>query len=223
MREKLVLSLVPRIASIFMRLLYGSVRVRHLGLSNIAALNESGRNYMIAFWHCHILLMVFCRHRKPITVMISRHRDGEYIASTMERFGVAASRGSSSKGGGEALRQMVELSEQGWNIAITPDGPRGPARVAQPGVVLGASRSGVPIIPIAVISERKTRLRSWDRFEVPHPFSRVMFVYGEPIKIPSISREDEIESWRLKVETAMCRMSDESEQRFDELWKTADR
>jgi lysophospholipid acyltransferase (LPLAT)-like uncharacterized protein len=223
MKEKLLLYLVPRVASILMRALHGSARVRHLGLSNIVALNESGRTYMIAFWHCYILLMVFCRHRKPITVMISRHRDGEYIASTMERFGVAASRGSSSRGGGEALRQMVELSDKGWNIAITPDGPRGPARVAQPGVVVAASRSGVPIIPIAVISDRKTRLRSWDGFEVPHPFSRVMFVYGEPITIPPLSLDDEIETWRLKVETAMCRMSEEAEQRFDELWRSADR
>lgn len=223
MKDRLLAFLVPRLASILMRILHATLRVRHLNSRNMTEINDAGGRYLLAFWHCHILLMIFSRHRKPITVMISRHKDGEYIASTMRRFGVGASRGSSSKGGGEALDQMLDLCVRGWNIAITPDGPRGPARVAQVGVVLAARRSAVPIVPVAVIAERKKQLASWDRFEIPHPFSRVMYVYGEPIVVPADLPDSEIESWRVRVETQMRRMCDETEARFSELWPTADR
>lgn len=223
MSGRLSLFLVPRIASGFMRLLHASLRVRHLNQRNLTAMHEAGGKYLLAFWHCHILLMVFSRHHKPITVMISHHKDGEYIASTMRRFGVSATRGSSSRGGGNALKEMVDLAEQGWNIAITPDGPRGPARVAQPGVVIAARRSRVPIVPVAVISEKKRHLRSWDRFEIPHPFSRVMYVYGDPIHVPEALGESEVESWRQVVETAMRGMCDDAEARFGELWRQAER
>jgi lysophospholipid acyltransferase (LPLAT)-like uncharacterized protein len=118
---------------------------------------------------------------------------------------------------------MVELAEKGWNIAITPDGPRGPARVAQAGVVLAARRSGVPIVPVAVISERKKQLSSWDKFEIPRPFSRVMFVYGEPIHIPADTPDEMLEDWRIRVESEMRQMCDATEARFSELWNGADR
>jgi len=221
MKERLLHFLIPRVASLFIRLLHLSARVRHLNLSNITGLNEAGQQYLIAFWHCHLLLMVYSRHRKPITVMISQHKDGEYIAQTMRRFGVDSSRGSTTRGGTAALRDMVELSEKGWNIAITPDGPRGPARVAQAGVVLAARRTGVPVMPIAVISEKKWQLRSWDSFEIPHPFSRVLFVYGEPMVIPPGREEGGVEEWRQRVEQTMRSICDDTEARFDELWRQA--
>jgi lysophospholipid acyltransferase (LPLAT)-like uncharacterized protein len=206
-----------------MSALHATLRVRHLHVERIEELNRSGRNYMLAFWHCYLLLMVFCRHRKPIMVMISRHKDGEFIATTMERFGVLSARGSSSRGGGAALREMMEAAQRGENIAITPDGPRGPARIAQAGVVLGAQRAGVPIIPVALISEKKRHLRSWDKFEIPKPFSRAMFVYGETITVPESAGEDEVEHWRKVIEDAMNSLSDGAENDFDRLWRSAHR
>lgn len=222
MKEELTRFVASHSSSALMHLLHASVRVRHFNASNIMALNESNRRYMLAFWHCHLLLMVFARYDKPITVMISRHRDGEYIASTMRRFGVDAVRGSSSRGGITALKEMVGFSERGWNMAITPDGPRGPARVAQPGVVVAAWLADVPIIPVAVISAKKTQLRSWDRFEIPHPFTRVIYVYGDPITIPPGPDSEDLEPWRARVESALNALCDESESRFDEIWRMAD-
>lgn len=222
MKEKLSLFLVPRLAELFMKSLHATLRVRHLNPGNLTSRNDRGERYILAFWHCHILLMIFSRIQRPITVMISRHKDGEYIASTMKRFGVDASRGSSSRSGREALRELVQHATNGWNISITPDGPRGPARVAQPGVVIAAKRTGLPVVPVAVISERKKRLRSWDRFEIPLPFSRVIFVYGDPISIPPGEKDDVIEKWRLHVEERMRSMCDETDARFDESWLIAE-
>ncbi len=223
MKDRLLLFLVPRIASGFMRTLYATLRVRHLNPSNITTLNDAGKQYMFAFWHCHLLLLIFSKLKRPITVMISKHKDGELIARTIQRFGVDTSRGSSSRGGAAALKRMVDLAEEGFNIAITPDGPRGPARVAQPGVVLAAQRSGVPILPVALVAENKKQLRSWDRFEIPKPFSRVIHVYGEPITIPPDADEGELETLRKKVETVMRAICDETEANFEECWARAER
>ena len=93
--------------------------------------------------------------------------------------------------------------------------------MAQAGVVLGASRAGTPIIPVAVISERKKQLSSWDRFEIPKPFSRAMFVYGEPIEVPPGIEGDDLESWREKIGRAMNELSDDAERNFDALWRSA--
>ncbi|MBI2213700.1 MAG: lysophospholipid acyltransferase family protein [Acidobacteria bacterium] len=223
MNPKLQAFLIPRVASAFMRLLHSTVRVRHAYAGRIEEMNKSGRPYLLSFWHRYLLLMVFSRHRKPIIVMISRHKDGELIAKTMERFGVTAARGSSTRGGGAALREMVECAERGENIAITPDGPKGPALIAQTGVVLAAQRTGAPVLPVAVISDRKKVLRSWDGFEIPKPLSRVMFVYGEPIDVPRELDSEGVESWRLKIENAMRALTDDAQHDFDRVWRDAKR
>jgi hypothetical protein len=221
MSSKLKFFLIPRLASGLLRLIHASVRVRHVHAERVESFNRDGRNYLLAFWHRYLLLMVFARYRKPILPMISRHRDGEYIALTMERFGTLSVRGSSSRGGAAALREMVEVAQRGANIAITPDGPRGPALVAQPGVVLAAERTGCPVLPVAVISDRKKVLRSWDGFEIPKPLSRVMFVYGEPIDVPGELDAEGVETWRLAIENAMRQLTEDSEREFDALWRAA--
>lgn len=221
MNPKLKLFLIPRAASAFLRLLHFSLRVRHVHVERIDEPNRAGKSYLLAFWHRYLLLMVFARYRKPIFPLISQHKDGEYIARTMERFGSRSVRGSSSRGGGAALREMIDAaSRRGDNIAITPDGPRGPALVAQVGVVLAAQRAGCPVIPVALISERKKVLRSWDSFEIPKPLSRAMFVYGEPIHVPAELDTEGVETWRLRIETAMRDLTDSAERDFDALWRS---
>jgi lysophospholipid acyltransferase (LPLAT)-like uncharacterized protein len=223
MNPRLKAWLIPRVAAALIRTVHALVRVRHSGVERIEELNRSGRPYLLAFWHRYLLLMVFSKHRKPIIVMISKHKDGEYIATTMEQFGVSSARGSSSKGGGAALREMVECAARGENIAITPDGPRGPALVAQAGVVLAAQRTGCPVIPVAVISDRKKILRSWDGFEIPKPLGRAMFVYGSPISVPAELDAAEVETWRLTIENAMRALTDDSQRDFESLWRAGSR
>jgi lysophospholipid acyltransferase (LPLAT)-like uncharacterized protein len=150
----------------------------------VRAWEAAGERFILAFWHRHLLLMPYGYRGRRISVLISQSRDGELIARTVARFGIDASRGSSSRGGLAGMRALLRKAEAGYDLAFTPDGPRGPAGKVQPGVVLAAAATGLPIQPVAVAASRARRLRSWDRFLVPLPFSAVHFVYGEPLAVP---------------------------------------
>ena len=116
---------------------------------------------------------------------------------------------------------MIRLAREGWNLILTPDGPRGPRRVVQPGLIGAARITGHPIVPAAVVAEKKFVLGSWDGFEIPQPFSRVLFRYGPPIAIPPELTPAEIEAKRLQVEKAITRLSEEGEREFSRLWNEA--
>jgi lysophospholipid acyltransferase (LPLAT)-like uncharacterized protein len=127
------------------------------------------------------MLPLLLQHRgEGITVLISEHRDGELITQVAERLGLRAVRGSTTRGASRALLAMTRLLGEGAELAITPDGPRGPARTFAPGALIVAHRSGVPIIPIGVAASRAWRLKSWDTFLIPKPFAAISIVYGEP-------------------------------------------
>lgn len=147
---------MPRIASLFIRALHATLRIRHVNGEGIDRLNREGKHYVLAFWHSDILLMIRSKLALPVTAMISQHRDGELIARTMEHFGAFASRGSTTRGGSTALKEMIRIGASGSNLAITPDGPRGPRHVAQIGVVLAAQATGLPVMPVAFAAKKKS-------------------------------------------------------------------
>jgi lysophospholipid acyltransferase (LPLAT)-like uncharacterized protein len=171
------------LAAGFIRALRASVRLRHHGDAEMRGWEARGEHFVLAFWHRHLLLMPYAYRGRRISVLVSRSRDGELIARTVERFGIDASRGSSSRGGPTGLRALLRKAAAGYDLAFTPDGPRGPAGVVQPGVVLAAAASGLPVVPVAVAASRGWRLRSWDRFLVPLPLSVVHFVYGDAMRV----------------------------------------
>jgi lysophospholipid acyltransferase (LPLAT)-like uncharacterized protein len=142
-----------------------------------------GEPFILAFWHRHLLLMPYSYRGRRISVLVSQSRDGELIARTVARLGIDSTRGSSSRGGVSGMKTLLRKAAEGWDIAFTPDGPRGPLREVQPGVILAAAATGLPIQPVAVAASRAKLLRSWDRFLVPLPFSTVHFVYGEPFVV----------------------------------------
>jgi lysophospholipid acyltransferase (LPLAT)-like uncharacterized protein len=144
--------LAALLGATFIRMLYWTLNVRHTRSENI----ERTPQYIIAFWHCHLLMMVKCRFRTPISVLISQSKDGELIARTMAHFEVDAARGSSSRGGSAAMRELIRLARLGTNLVFTPDGPRGPARIASDGVIYAAQMTGLPIIPIAFAAKKKS-------------------------------------------------------------------
>jgi lysophospholipid acyltransferase (LPLAT)-like uncharacterized protein len=146
--------LIPGLAAVFIRGLRGTLRIRHSGSEGVERLRSVGRRYILAFWHAHLLMMVYARYPLPVVAMISSHRDGELIARTIEKFGASTARGSTTRGGGAALREMIR-NARGSTLAITPDGPKGPRHVAQRGVVQVAQATGKPIIPIAFIAQKK--------------------------------------------------------------------
>jgi lysophospholipid acyltransferase (LPLAT)-like uncharacterized protein len=161
---------------------------------------ERGEGFIGMFWHGRMLMLPFIYPGKRISILISSHRDGEIIANVMKRFGFELVRGSSSKGGTAALREMVSLLKNGSDIGITPDGPKGPAEVVKGGVAQVARISGKAVIPIAFSSSMYLRLKSWDRFLVPLPFSRLVFVVGEPLYF---NKGEDVEDFRIRVEKAL--------------------
>ena len=150
------MKIVSLIASLFIRVLHATLRIRHVNVENIVRTPQ----YILAFWHSHLLLMLHSRYRRPISVMISQSKDGEYIARVFDWYGVSSARGSTTRGGSSALRELIRDARAGRNIVFTPDGPKGPALVAQPGVVSAAQATGLPIVPIAFAAKKKS---CWDR------------------------------------------------------------
>ncbi|HEX6861898.1 MAG TPA: lysophospholipid acyltransferase family protein [Thermoanaerobaculia bacterium] len=146
-------------------------------------MEQGNERFILAFWHRHLLLMPYSYRGKGISVLVSQSKDGELIARTVARLGIDSSRGSSSRGGVAGMRTLLRKAGEGWDIAFTPDGPRGPASEVQPGVILAAAATGFPIQPVALAATKAKRLNSWDRFLIPLPFSCVHFVYGEPLAV----------------------------------------
>ncbi len=144
--------MLPFLGSLFIRGLHATLRVRHVDAENL----ESQPQYILAFWHAHLLMMLHSRYRKPISALISQSRDGEIMARVFDYYGVESSRGSSTRGGLAAMRDLIRSARQGKNIAFTPDGPKGPPRVAKEGVVVAAQATGLPIVPLAFAAKKKS-------------------------------------------------------------------
>jgi lysophospholipid acyltransferase (LPLAT)-like uncharacterized protein len=171
------------LAANLIRVLRGTVRLRHHGDERVREWERTGTHFILAFWHRHLLLMPYAYRGRRISVLVSQSRDGELIARTVARLGIDSSRGSSSRGGIAGMRSLLRKAAEGWDIAFTPDGPRGPLREVQPGVVLAAAATGLAVQPVAIAASRAKLLRSWDRFLIPLPFSTVHVVYGEPLAV----------------------------------------
>ncbi len=155
------------------------------GAEHYEAVTESGRHPILALWHGRILPgLHYFRHR-GIVVITSQNFDGEWIARILHRFGFRTARGSSSRGGARALVQLRRELAVGRAVAFTVDGPRGPARVVQPGAVFLAGATGQPILPYHIEAASYWTLNSWDRTQIPKPFSTVALAIGAPIAVGS--------------------------------------
>ena len=203
--------LLSFIAYLFIRALHATLRVRHARAHNL----EEQPRHILAFFHENVLLSLHCKWRKPTSAMISRSRDGELAAGVLRWYGVDVVRGSSTRGGVEALREILRDTRNGKNIGFTPDGPLGPRRQVKEGVVYAAKVTGFPVVPFYWTAKNAKRLRSWDRMIVPKPFSKVLFVYGDPIVVP---RDGDVGEWRLKIEKEMNDLAEEAERGFERLW-----
>ncbi|HKA14093.1 MAG TPA: lysophospholipid acyltransferase family protein [Myxococcota bacterium] len=182
-RPRLLERLLVSLAVPLLYLLGRTLRARDLGRTDWK-LHDARENALWALWHETLLIGIWYFRGLGVHVMISASRDGARIAGIAQRFGYVALRGSTSKGSLAATRRLVGGLREGRLAAITPDGPRGPRRCAQPGAVTVARLSGRPVVAIGIGPERCWRLPSWDRFAIPKPFSRVHYVYGDPISVP---------------------------------------
>ena len=198
--ERMAVAVVPVLATGLVRFLHRTLRVRHIGREALDALEAKGQRYIHAFWHGRLLLMPYSYRGPRIAILISQHRDGEYISRTMERMGFDTIRGSTTRGGATALRQAVRRIRDGWDLGITPDGPRGPRYQVQPGAIEVARLSGVPVVPVTFSAHPARRMGSWDSFLFPRPFGRGVFLYGEPLWVPRRASEHERETYRRSLE-----------------------
>jgi lysophospholipid acyltransferase (LPLAT)-like uncharacterized protein len=170
------------------------------GLQHYDAIVASGHQPVMAFWHGRILPATYYFRRRGIVVITSENFDGEWIARIIERFGYGTARGSTSRGGRRAILQMVRDMAAGKPAGFTIDGPRGPARVAQPGAIWLAKATGNPVLPFHLEASSHWSLRSWDRTQIPKPFSTVALVVGEPMPVAGDAGEEQLEAARVELE-----------------------
>jgi len=192
------------------------VSLRHLmswtstGEEAVTRLHDEGRPYVHAFYHDQLLMMTYSylgqSYGRRLAVLTSRHRDGEYVARTLARFGHRMVRGSTGRGGAGGLRQLVKSLRSGDDVAIAVDGPRGPRHRVQLGAVEVARLGEATIVPVAFAASRAKTLRSWDAFQVPLPLTRGVFVYGEPITVPAGSGRDVMEETRTVLQDRLDRL-----------------
>ena len=181
-----------------------TLRWRVEGLQHLEAIRASGRQPVMAFWHGRILPATFYFRRRGIVVITSENFDGEWIARIIERFGYGTARGSTSRGGRKAILQLVRDMKAGRPAGFTLDGPRGPARVAQAGAVWLASATGNPLLPFHLEASSHWSLRSWDRTQIPKPFSTVALVVGEPMDVASEASDETLEQARVELERRLA-------------------
>ena len=185
-------------------LLGSTLRWRVSGLEHLAAITAGGRQPIMGFWHGRILPATFYFRRRGIVVITSENFDGEWIARIIEKFGFRTARGSTSRGASKALLQLVREMAAGRPAGFTLDGPRGPRCQAQPGAVWLAKATGNPVLPFHIEAARHWTTRSWDRTQVPKPYSSVALVVGAPVEVPHDADDALIEARRVDLERALA-------------------
>lgn len=199
------------IASVGYRLvamLGATLRWRTDGLEHFESLVRSGRQPVMAFWHGRIFPATYYFRRRGIVVITSENFDGEWIAGIIERFGYGTARGSTSRGGRRALLQLTRDLAAGKPAGFTLDGPRGPARVAQPGAIWLAKTTGHPVLPFHLEASRHWTLKSWDRTQIPKPFATVALAVGEPFNVSRDADDAAIEASRQLLEERLRALED---------------
>ncbi len=199
-------ALFIKLAGLLIRGLASTWRIRVENGAHLAALRAESKPFVFALWHGQLLPLLWHHRKQGISLVISEHRDGERIARVALGLGYELVRGSSTRGGGRALIQLSRVLGSGKEAAITPDGPKGPARTVAQGVVVAAQRSGAAILPIAVAASKSWRLGSWDSFMIPKPFATVVVSYSAPIYMceetsdAALQRMDEVREGIVSAE-----------------------
>jgi lysophospholipid acyltransferase (LPLAT)-like uncharacterized protein len=168
----------------------------------------AGRPVLFTLWHGRLLPLGFLHRGQGVVAIVSRSADGEYLTRVLEHWGFTAVRGSSSRGGDRALRELVRCVRAGRSIAITPDGPRGPREQLKPGVLQLAQLTGAPIVTVAAGADRAWWFVRWDRFLIPKPFARVRVAYGEAVFVPRGAGAGMLHDTAARVEASLRNLMD---------------
>jgi hypothetical protein len=202
--------LAARIIYAFIRIISVTLRYKWTDRSGFFAGGPAGPA-VYCVWHNRLSLCMAIyfgyikKHNQTpgLAVMVSASRDGGFLAGILECFGVQPVRGSTSRRGHQALRELTTWAKRGYDLAITPDGPRGPRCIVQDGIIALAQVTELAIVPVSYILEWKIRLKSWDKFQIPLPFSRCEMIFEKPIRVPRHSSESDREKFRVQLEEAL--------------------
>jgi len=203
--------IAPAVLSGLVWLLASTLRKTLLDADDLFTRWGRGERVILAFWHNRLVMMPSAAGGQRICIMNSAHRDGEIGTQALARWGIRSVRGSATRGGAAGFLQLVKAYRDGYNLAVIPDGPRGPSCVAKPGVIHLARATGAPIFPVTYAARRARRLGTWDRMLIPLPFSRIVLAAGEPLRVARDASPDEIERYRQTLE-----------QRLNDLTRVAD-
>jgi lysophospholipid acyltransferase (LPLAT)-like uncharacterized protein len=174
---------------------------------------QSGAQAIVAFWHNRLLVMPLVTRDAPVCILVSHHRDGEIATRALGAFGVHTVRGSATRGAVGGFLRLVDAFRQGYNLAVIPDGPRGPRYAVKPGVIRLAKATGAPIFPVSYTASRAVQLRSWDRLLIPLPFARVTVRIGEPLEVSRHAEAEELEERRRSLEDRLAALTGDAETR----------
>ncbi|HEV7373217.1 MAG TPA: lysophospholipid acyltransferase family protein [Pyrinomonadaceae bacterium] len=215
-KKRLLIHLADLAFYSLINLLGRTARFEVEGWENHEQVMSAGGLPIYCFWHDRIFLTTYWWRQRRIVVMTSRSFDGEYIARFIQRFGYGAARGSSTRGGVGAVVEMARLMRAGCTTAFTIDGPKGPPYVAKMGAVLLAKKSGHPVLPVTMALARYWKLPSWDKFQIPKPFTRAKVFVAEAIYVPKDADENMLNSKRDELQHAL----DDLTRRGDE-WRAS--
>ena len=201
-------TLFPMVAAGALNPLFRSLRYQVEGAEHHESAIAQGP-CIFALWHGRLLPLSYHHRHQNIATLISKSGDGDYLSGFLERWGYVPVRGSSSRGGMEAVRNLVRAARSGHSLAITPDGPRGPMQKLKPGVLVTAQLAGIPILPLTGTADRGWWPGQWDRFLVPKPFARVRMRYAAPMRIPRSASETDLARYGQQLEELLNAMTAE--------------
>ncbi len=194
LKERVMIRLADLVFFLSIKTLGSLTRFEVRGIEHLDAIDAAGKLPIFATWHDRIFLSTYFWRDRGLVVMTSNSFDGEYIARFIKRFGYGAIRGSSSRGGFRALIEMIKAMRDGLPMAFSVDGPRGPRYEAKLGPVILAKKTGNPILPFVIETQKFWTVKSWDKMQIPKPFTRALTIIGEPIYVNAKADDAEIES-----------------------------
>lgn len=210
--QRLTIWLADRAFYFLINLIGRTLRFEVEGWENFEAIGRDGKQPIYCFWHDRIFASTYFFRRRKIVVLTSQSLDGEYIARFIQRFGYGAARGSSTRGGVGALVELIRAMRDGFPAGFTVDGPKGPRYEAKAGPVLLAQKTGNPLMPFIVECRRFFRAGSWDRLQIPLPFTKAVVIIGKPIYVPSDTRNGEAAGFRQQLQSALDDLNQRGEE-----------
>lgn len=208
---KIALKVIPFAILVVTKGWFATCKLREHGKEHREKTFDSNKQVIATFWHYSLLVVFQLAQKYSAVVMVSSSKDGEFVARFAELCGFTTVRGSRNKQGMQALKEILKHCKAGQNAALVADGSQGPPRIAQAGAILMASRTGIPILPVAWSASSYVSIRSWDKTSFPKPFSTVDFAYGELIEVPPGLKSEGIEGYRLLLEKRLNAL-------YEEMW-----